>query len=300
MNFIDAFKTIIGLFEARSTIKKLAPDAVLAKGGFVCVPVGLVASRLNIPYMTHDSDAIPGLANRIISKKAILNATALPSHYYTYPEEKSVYTGIPVAEEFLSINEYDKDNSRKNLGIPNDALVVLITGGSQGSTRINLAIRTIIIRLLDENDKLYVVHAVGETDKELYDGLNTDRVISKPFFDNFSSVVKASDVVITRAGASSMAEFAALSKACIVIPSPFLAGGHQLENAKELAKAKSVVIVNESDLTPDSEKLLQEISKLLKNKKDRIQLGEKLHSSIKLDASEHIADLLVKIASKES
>ncbi|MDQ3123317.1 MAG: glycosyltransferase, partial [bacterium] len=105
LNVRDAGRTLIGYRQARRLLKELKPDAMLIKGGFVAVPIGLAASRLGIPFITHDSDSIPGLANRIVSKWASLHATGMPAELYAYAKDKIVYTGVPVSQNFKYIND---------------------------------------------------------------------------------------------------------------------------------------------------------------------------------------------------
>ncbi len=136
-NIIDFFKTIIGLFQSFFRLLFKRPDVIFLKGGYVCLPVGVAAHILRIPYVIHDSDAAPGLTNRVLSKHATKIATGMPLEYYHYPEDKAEWTGIPVSEEFNPVTAAKQKALKKELGFDSAKPLVVVTGGSQGSQHIN-------------------------------------------------------------------------------------------------------------------------------------------------------------------
>lgn len=161
LNFRDFFFVIIGFFQARKLIKTLGPSAVFIKGGFVGVPVGLAAAQLHVPYITHDSDAIPGLANKLISRWATIHAVALPKEVYSYPADKTVSTGIPLRKEFVSVDNDLNKQYRAKIGIPLSAKLLFVVGGGLGSQRVNAAVAQAVPHLLAEFPSLRVVHVAG-------------------------------------------------------------------------------------------------------------------------------------------
>lgn len=299
LNIRDVFYLGIGILQSRKLLKRLQPSVIFIKGGFVGVPVGLAAGRLGIPYVTHDSDAIPGLANRIIAKKAALHAVALPADVYDYPVEKTVSTGIPLRADFVPVAAKLQTKYREQLDIPKNAKLLFVIGGGLGSQRINAAVADAVPHLLGEFKELHVIHAVGRANEEdmsaHYKTLPTSeqgRVHTKSYIDDVFRYSGAADIVITRAGATNLAEFALQGKACIVVPSPFLAGGHQLKNAAYLEEQGAAVVIDEAELAADPNRLAHQVSELLSDRARREQLGKKFATFAKPHAAAELAQLL--------
>lgn len=303
-NARDALYVLIGLWQSFWLLGKLKPDVVFVKGGFVGVPVGLAAGWRRIPYVTHDSDAVPGLANRIISKRAAVHAVALPKEVYAYPADKTVTVGVPVQAEFQPVDEAAKAAYRADVGLGEYKKVLLVTGGGQGAQRINEAVAEVLPSLLGGFMDLAVVHVTGRAHEkavqEQYDTLLTAkerrRVVVKGYVTDLYRYSGAADVVLVRAGATTLAELAVQQKACILIPHPYLAGGHQLKNAEYLAEKNAAVIVNESDLKHRAELLEQRIARLLQNEGERTALAKNLSKFSRSTAAEELAMILLEQA----
>ncbi len=301
-NIRDVFYVLIGIWQSRKLLKKLKPAVVFIKGGFVGVPVGLAAGNLKIPYITHDSDAIPGLANRIISGKASKHAVALPADVYDYPQSKTVSTGIPLQVEFKPVSQALKSQYRKDLGIKESARMLFVIGGGLGSQRVNSAVTDSVPHLLSEFPDLVVVHAVGRQNEQAIKTTYTEkipqseqgRVIVRGYIDDVYRYSGSADLVITRAGATNLAEFATQGRACIVIPSPFLAGGHQLKNARYLQDQQAAVVIDENELMEDSNRLAKQVSDLLNNAAQREILAQNLSKFAKPNATSDIAKLIIE------
>lgn len=300
-NIRDVAYLIIGIFQSRKLLNRLQPDIIFIKGGFVGVPVGLAAGRLGIPYITHDSDAIPGLANRIIARKAAIHAVALPKDAYNYPQDKTITTGIPLQSKFVKVTDILKKTYRQELAINDQVKLLFVIGGGLGSQRVNRAVAEALPHLLQEFPDLQVIHAVGLANKDEMTNsyaakLTTEeqgRVQVKAYIDDVYRYSGAADVVITRAGATNLAEFALQGKACIVVPSPFLAGGHQLKNAKYLEDKKAAVIIDEAELTADPNRLAHQVSQLFNSPQLRQQLSHNLSAFAKPKATADIAELIL-------
>ncbi len=310
-NARDALYVVIGLMQSRRLLKKLQPDILFIKGGFVGVPVGLAAANLHIPYITHDSDAIPGLANRIIARWAKVHAVALSKEIYSYPQAQTVTTGIPLQKDFKPVDETLKQKYRSEIGINNRDKVLFIIGGGLGSQRINNAVVQIMPHLLSQFKDLHVVHvvgrlhekSVGEAFEKTLDENDMSRVKVFGYMADVYRYSGAADIIITRAGATNLAEFALQGKACIVIPSPFLAGGHQLKNAQYLMNRQAAIMIDESEVQDDPNRLAKQVSDLLKNEKLQQELGQKLAGFAKPDATHELADLIlqeIKVATKNN
>lgn len=307
LNIRDLFYLGIGILQSKKLLKRLRPAAIFIKGGFVGVPVGLAAGRLGIPYITHDSDALPGLANRIIARKATKHAVAMSVDTYEYPADKTVSTGIPLRPEFVPVTQTLKSKYRQELNIPKEAKLLFVIGGGLGSQRINAAVADAVPHLLGEHQDLHVVHAVGRANEEavadkykMLQSSEQGRVRVKSYIDDVFRYSGAADVIITRAGATNLAEFALQGKACVVVPSPFLAGGHQLKNAEYLENKGAIVVVDETEIQADANRLASQVSELLADSAKREQLGDKFSEFAQPQAASQIAKLILDLVSKQN
>ncbi len=301
-NFRDFFYVLIGIFQSWKLLNTLKPDVIFSRGGYVSVPVALAAALHKIPYITHDSDSIPSLANRIIARWAKLHAVALPKNIYPYPQDKTITTGIPVSENFKKVTSIAKNKYREQLNIPVSTKVLFIIGGGLGSQNINRAVVDIAPHLLQEYPDLRIFHISGRSNEdslneEYNQTLNTEEQSRVEVISYTTEVYKysgAADVIVSRAGATNIAEFAQQGKACIIVPSSFLAGGHQLKNAEYLSDKGAAIVLNEEELIEDANRLAKEISNLLSNTSKQESLGENLSEFAKPDAAKIIADIIVK------
>ncbi|HET7673592.1 MAG TPA: glycosyltransferase, partial [Candidatus Saccharimonadales bacterium] len=150
-NIRDVFKLFVGITESYWLLLRVRPNVVFIKGGYVGVPVGLACRVLKIPYVTHDSDALPGLTNRLIAKKASANAVGMPSEYYSYPKDKLHYVGIPLTADFTHPSAEIRRKKRKELDLKPSDLLLLITGGSNGALRLDNIMHDSLKRLLENN-----------------------------------------------------------------------------------------------------------------------------------------------------
>lgn len=266
----------------------------------MCVPVALAASRLKLPYITHDSDALPGLSNRIAAKWAKYHATAMPAQYYSYPKETVRAVGVPTDERFREYTDAEKSILRAKYGIPEDAKIVLITGGSNGARRLNEAILDILPKLMELQPKLYGLHQIGSGNEDQIKNFPKNLSERISFFDFTSELFHMSaiaDVIITRAGASAVADFAAQGKACVIVPNPLLTGGHQLKNAQVYADAQAALIVQEATIANSTDALFNSINELLNSPEMRTTLGQNLKNlTPKTNTAAAISDLLEEVA----
>jgi len=281
-------------------LRKFRPQVVFSKGGFVALPVGIAAKLLGIPVVTHDSDTVPGLANRLIGRWAAAHATGMPTKYYPYPKNTSYYIGIPVDPSIKKVTPKLQKDKKAALGLSPEASVILISGGSSGAAQINQLMLQIAPELLESDLSVQIIHITGKNNQQAVDEAysNMPPVIKKRiktfgYSDNFIDLVTAADLVITRAGATTMAELAAAAKPCIVIPSPHLAGGHQLKNAEELKKADAAAVAPSN---VEADELMVMIRTLLGDDKRRFELSRNLYATSKPGASKELATLILKVA----
>lgn len=308
-NVRDMVYFAIGFIQSLWLFARQRPDAVFIKGGFVGVPVGLAAALFRVPFVTHDSDAIPGLANRIIARWASLHAVALPVDQYNYPQSKTKYVGVPVNERFVPVTQPSLLQKQKDeLGLDTASPVLLVTGGGLGALRLNRAIVHALPLILAKVADLQVIHIAGPgKTKELHDLYMENfqpevikRIHVYEFLSDLYRYSAVADVVVTRAGANSLADFASQQKACVVVPNPQLTGGHQTKNAQVLARQGAIVLVTEDELLADGAVLAEAIIDLLGSKEKRTDLGRALYKTVKTDAAAQIANMIFAVAAAQA
>ena len=302
-NIADFFRVIAGFFQSLFRMIMHRPDVVFLKGGYVCLPVGMAARLLRIPYVVHDSDAVPGLANRLLSKRAAKIATGMPLSYYNYPENKAEWTGIPISEEFKPVSEAKQKNLKKELGFDPEKKLVLATGGSLGAEDINLTMRKILPELLKSSSAMLVAGRERYPDmldlkeyEKWEDGVLQSNFRMVEFSSEMWKLFGAADVVVSRAGASTMTELSGMAKPVVMVPNEELPGRHQVKNAKAYEKAEAAIVVSDSKMMKKPELLLDAILHLLRSEKEREKLAKNLHSFTKDNAAESLADIIIGVA----
>jgi UDP-N-acetylglucosamine--N-acetylmuramyl-(pentapeptide) pyrophosphoryl-undecaprenol N-acetylglucosamine transferase len=306
-NMRDLIYVFIGLFQSRKIIKKIKPSMVFSRGGYVSVPVALGAKLNHVPYVTHDSDPIPSLANRIIAPWAELHLVALPKEIYKYPQSKTITTGIPLSKNFVPMTTNLQKSYRQKLNIDQDSRLLLVIGGGLGAQSLNLALLEILPNLLHEFKDLTVSHIVGRANDEVMkqkysEVLSEDQVNRVIVLDHISNVYLysgAADLIITRAGATNLAEFAVQGKACIVVPSSFLVAGHQLRNAEYLEEKQAAVVVTDREVETDPNRLAKQISRLLKDNTELLALGKGIAKFSKPNSTAEITDIILNLVDKK-
>lgn len=297
-NIRDIVFIIFGFFQSIIKLLLWRPDVVFTKGGFVCLPVGYAASILRIPLVIHDSDAHPGLTNRLLASRAHSIATGAPLEYYTYPKAKSHYIGIPISPAFKSLVQERKTHIKSLLHLNINKPLVVVTGGGLGARRINNATVAIASELLKVAS---VVHLSGvDQFPELKDKVpqSPDYKLIAFASDHMAQILGAADVVVSRAGATTMLELAAVGAPTIVVPNGMLVGGHQLKNAKVYEDAGAAVVLDEIAFSDNPQLLLNAILHLLQDDSRRNELGSKLTKFAKPQAAVQAVDLILGAVKK--
>lgn len=284
-NLTDPFRVIKGFAEAKKYLKKIRPDIVFSKGGFVSVPVVRAAASLRIPCVIHESDMTPGLANKIcipVAKKVCCN---FPETLSMLPENKAILTGSPIREE---LTKGDKIAALDLCGFTANKPVILVIGGSLGAASVNKAVREALPQLLTD---FQVVHICG---KDKIDNM----LLHKEGYIQFE-YVKAelkdlfalADVVISRAGANSICELLALKKPNLLVPlSAASSRGDQILNAKSFEAQGFSIVINDDDLSP--ELLAEKVTELYFN---RLSYMEAMNKSHQLGSVTTITNLIEEI-----
>ncbi|MFO0920282.1 MAG: UDP-N-acetylglucosamine--N-acetylmuramyl-(pentapeptide) pyrophosphoryl-undecaprenol N-acetylglucosamine transferase [Candidatus Saccharimonadales bacterium] len=295
LNLRDVLFTIIGMFQAVFMIKDLNPDVIFLKGGFVGVPIGLAGALWRKRLVTHDSDAIPGLANRVVSRWVGTHAVAMDPETYSYPKDKTTKVGVLVGPNYQFVGRDLKRAYREELGLALDSQVLMITGGSNGSAKINKEIADYCEEFLNKLPNLVIVHQTGRGKLGVYGGYSHQRLRTFGLLKDMYKWSGAADLIVTRAGANTIAEFGVQSKTCIVVPNPLLTGGHQLKNADVLQKNNAAIVVDELSFGQRPSVLWQNIEELLEKSHEKSnQLSKNLHALTTKDAAHRLAKLLLE------
>lgn len=292
LNIRDLFFLLMGSLQSLVLIARLKPDAIFLKGGFVGVPVGLAGAILRQVLVTHDSDAIPGLANRIVSRFVSTHAVAMEPALYPYPTDKTVQVGVLVEPGFQPVSPMQREAFASQIGIPKAATVLLITGSSSGAQRINEATKAIITQLLSDYPSLHVIHQTGKGFGNFYEPYRHERLHVLEFMRPMYVYTGAADIVVARASANTVAELGTQHKPVIVVPNPFLTAGHQLKNARILESYNAVITVTETIDGTNVTELDLAVRTLLNNPHERMRLARNLQKFTKAGAAEHLATIL--------
>ena len=281
-NLSDPFRVVKGIFEARKLMKKIRPDIVFSKGGFVAVPVVLAAKHCRIPVIIHESDMTPGLANKICIPYASKVCCNFPETLSSLPEGKAVVTGTPIRTE---LREGNAERGYSFTGLSQDKPVILVMGGSLGSVNVNNHVREALPELLKQYQ---VVHLCGKgnLDHSLdhTDGYRQYEYIKEELPDLFAMA----DLIISRAGANAICEISTLAIPNLLIPlSANASRGDQILNARSFEKQGYSEVIEEENLTKDT--LLSAVQKLHDNRDTYISA---MKTSKHTDSIQMILDLI--------
>lgn len=305
-NIFGFFSFLMGLIVSfcRLLSKKNRPNVIFLKGGYVCLPAGLVARIFRIPYVIHESDAVAGLANRILMKGAKKVAFGIPLAKEVLEKHPNyIWTGIPVGTEFKAVSQSRQRTLKKSFSFNPDKPLVVITGGSQGSQNLNEAVRIILPKLLKFTSVGLVAgrkHYEDLIELKRYESWEKASLDSNfrmwEFNTTMDELMGAADVVVSRAGATTIAELAALKKATILVPFEALPGGHQVKNAERLKLVEAAAVIYDSEMNKDPNKLLEEIKRLIHSPRLRANMADRLHEEAHSDAAKRLAEIILEEA----
>ena len=305
-NIVGFFGFVFGIFTAffRLIRKSSRPNIIFLKGGYVCLPVGLIARLFHIPYIIHESDVVAGLANRLLMRKAKKVAFGMPlTEDILEKHPNYVWTGIPVGSEFKPVSPAKQLSLKKAFSFNAEKPLVVITGGSQGSENLNEATRQILPELLKFTSVGLVAgrkHYENMVDLKKYENWEKASLESNfrmwEFNTTMNELMGAADVVVSRAGATTIAEMAALKKATILVPFERLPGGHQVKNAERLEQANAALVVKDADMMANPDKLLEEIRHLVKSPRLRADMADRLAEEARSDAAKRLAEIILEEA----
>lgn len=293
-------KTVNLLFKSEGQAKKIIedfkPDVVIGFGGYVSGPVLSVAARMGIPTAVHEQNAFPGVTNKNLAKKVdVVMLTVPEAEKLLKPKNPCVVTGLPIRGEIISAN---KEFARAEMKLDSRPLI-LSMGGSLGARAINEAVKYLILHRFEKKD-CYYLHATGKAGASMIDDIGKDvdlnanpQIMLREYINDMDRCLAAADLVVCRAGASSLSEIQALGKPSILVPYPYAAENHQYYNAKTMSDRDAAILIEEKDFT--GERLLSEVEKLLSKPERLKKMGENARAMAILDASQRITECVCKI-----
>lgn len=288
-NLLFPIKLISSLMKSLVIIKKFKPDVVIGTGGFASGPLLQMANFLNIPTVIQEQNSYPGITNKLLSKKANTICVAYENLDRFFPKEKLILTGNPVRQDLMdSENKRDAAITYFNLDASKKTLLVL--GGSLGARRINQLIEKELTFFASQN--VQIIWQCGKFYLDEYKKYNSKNVQVLAFVDRMDLVYAAADIVISRAGASSVSELSIVGKPVIFIPSPNVAEDHQTKNAMAVVNKEGALMLKENQLVDNFTTVF---SDLVTNEKLQKQLSENIKKIAKIQATSDIVDEIVKL-----
>ncbi len=299
--FSAGFKVTKGFIQAQSIVREFKPDIVIGTGGYVCGPVVLAAALRKIPTLIHEQNAYPGITNKLLGRFVDKIAVTFPESIKYFSDQKKVeVTGLPIRPEVLQI---DKQDGYNKLGLDPAKKTILVVGGSRGARTLNQAMVQVIKDYQDRKN-IQVIHVTGNLDyqdalKRMSDqGISMDNhgnISTIPYLYDMAYALNVTDLIIGRAGATTLSEITALGIPSILIPYPYASENHQEYNARALETKGAAIVIKDSEL--NGEILLRQINELLNTDK----LGKMAENSRQLgkpDALESIVACVQRLLDK--
>ncbi len=289
-NLSFPFKLISSLLRSRKIIKQFKPDVAIGTGGFASGPLLQVATSKGIPSLIQEQNSYPGITNKILSKKANKICVAYDGLERFFPEHKIVKTGNPVRQDLLSLDNKSIE-AKDFFNLKHNKITLLVLGGSLGARRIN----ELIVKKLDffQEQNVQIIWQCGKLysqEYKIYDDIKDVQVHA--FLNRMDMAYAAADIIISRAGASSVSELCIVAKPVIFIPSPNVAEDHQTKNANAIVKKDGAVLIKEADLDVDFE---NKFSLLNSSKEKQELLSNNIKKLALVNATKDIADQVEKL-----
>ena len=291
-NALFPIKLLSSLWESRKILKSFKPDVVIGTGGFASGPLLNVANSLNIPTLIQEQNSYPGITNKLLSKKAAKICVAYENLERLFPKEKMILTGNPVRQDLIDVSS-KREEAIAFFKLDPKKKTLLVLGGSLGARRINQLIEKELQGLLSQ--KVQIIWQCGKLYLEDYSKYNSAQVQVVAFIERMDLVYAAADVVISRAGASSVSELCIVGKPVIFIPSPNVAEDHQTKNAQAIVDKKGAIMIKESALEDEFSIVLEA---LLKDEGKQQLLGDNIKKLALPQATIQIVDEIEKLLKK--
>lgn len=286
-NLLFPLKFISSLLKSRSIIKRFKPDAVIGTGGFASGAVVKVAGQMGIPTFIQEQNSYAGITNKMLAKNAHKICVAYDAMEQFFPKEKIVKTGNPIRDGLLNIAQY-RSEGLSYFHLDSQRKTLLVLGGSLGARRINQLIEQQLP--LFEQLGVQVLWQCGKLYYEEYKKYNSEQVRVLAFIDRMELAYAAADVIISRAGASSVSELCVVGKPVIFIPSPNVAEDHQTKNARAIADKQAAILLRESEL---NEQFANAFGKLIADEAEQEALSAHIKALAQPNATKDIVNLIL-------
>lgn len=286
-NLLFPLKFISSLLKSRNIIKRFKPDAVIGTGGFASGAVVKVAGQMGIPTFIQEQNSYAGITNKMLAKNAHKICVAYDAMEQFFPKEKIVKTGNPIRDGLLNIAQY-RSEGLSYFHLDSQRKTLLVLGGSLGARRINQLIEQQLP--LFEQLGVQVLWQCGKLYYEEYKKYNSEQVRVLAFIDRMELAYAAADVIISRAGASSVSELCVVGKPVIFIPSPNVAEDHQTKNARAIADKQAAILLRESEL---NEQFANTFSKLIADEAQQEALSAHIKALAQPNATKDIVNLIL-------
>ena len=289
-NTLFPVKLITSLLKARTIISDFKPDVVIGTGGFASGPLLQVASIAGIPTVIQEQNSYPGITNKVLSRKADKICVAYENLERFFPKYKMVLTGNPVRQDLIDIDSKRKD-ALDYFNLDENKKTLLVLGGSLGARRINQLIAKELVGFSAQN--VQVIWQCGKLYFDEYQHFdNKENIQVKSFIDRMDLVYAAADIVISRAGASSVSELCIVGKPVIFIPSPNVAEDHQTKNAQSITEKNGALLVRESELDTQ---FTTTFNNLLSDENLQKSLSENIKKLARVNATKDIVEEIIKL-----
>lgn len=289
-NLMFPLKLIDSLLKAGKIIRKFKPDIAIGTGGFASGPTLMMANRKRIPTLIQEQNSYPGITNKHLSKKSNIVCVAYDGLERFFPKEKIIKTGNPVRSSLLSIHVKDKiEQARELFSLKTKRKTILVLGGSLGARKVNELIEQNLPFFKEQDVQL--IWQCGKLYFEEYKKYNEENVHVHAFINKMDLAYAAADIIISRAGASSVSELCIVGKPVIFIPSPNVAEDHQTKNAKSIVDKHAAILLRESEL--DTFPIIFET--LIKDEGKQESLSENIKELALPNATNHIVSEVEKL-----
>ena len=288
-NALFPVKLLSSLLKSRQIIKQFKPDVVIGTGGFASGPLLQMANSEGIPTVIQEQNSYPGITNKLLSKKANAICVAYEKLERFFPKEKIVLTGNPVRQDLIAIDG-KRAEGLAHFNLDPNKKTILILGGSLGARRINQLIEKELEFFASQ--KVQLLWQCGKLYFEEYQKYNSDNVQVMAFVERMDLVYAAADIVISRAGASSVSELCIVGKPVIFIPSPNVAEDHQTKNAQSVADKNGAILIRESELDTAFESTF---SDLITNESKQNELSRNIKNLALPNATKAIVEEILKL-----
>jgi UDP-N-acetylglucosamine--N-acetylmuramyl-(pentapeptide) pyrophosphoryl-undecaprenol N-acetylglucosamine transferase len=288
-NALFPLKLIASLWNSRKIIKEFKPNVVIGTGGFASGPLLQMANAMHIPTLIQEQNSYPGITNKLLSKKASKICVAYENLERYFPKEKIILTGNPVRQDLIAIDS-KRAEALTYFNLDSNKKTLLVLGGSLGARRINQLIEKELEKINSQN--VQIIWQCGKFYIEDYKKYNSENVQVMAFIERMDLVYAAADIVVSRAGASSVSELCIVGKPVIFIPSPNVAEDHQTKNAQAVVDKKGAILLKEAELDLQFSIVFEA---LIKDKEKQNQLSEYIKQLALPKATKQIVDEIIKL-----